>query len=118
MLSLALNISFIIVGGLASAVLLLLPETARQGFLLAPWAGMGPTEWMSMTLLAAAILIGSIGAAIAYQNGPPAMIGAFDFAYVGFAVIWGLVFFAEVPDVISTLGMLLIVGAGILSLRR
>ena len=71
-----------------------------------------------MILLAMAILVGSIGAAVAYQNGPPAMIGAFDFAYVGFAVIWGLVFFAEVPDLTSMLGMALIVGAGILSLRQ
>lgn len=118
MLSLALNIGFVVIGGLAAAIILLLPETARQGFLLAPWAAMGPTEWLSMSLLAAAILIGSIGAAIAYQNGPPAMIGAFDFAYVGFAVLWGVLFFAELPDMISTLGILLIVGAGILSLRQ
>jgi drug/metabolite transporter (DMT)-like permease len=46
------------------------------------------------------------------------MIGAFDFAYVGFAVLWGLIFFAEVPHMVSTFGMLLIVGAGILALRR
>ncbi|MGI6855018.1 hypothetical protein [Mesorhizobium sp. 1B3] len=65
----------------------------------------------------AAILVGSIGPAIAYQNGPPA-VGAFDFVYVGFAVIWGMVLFPELPDVISTLGMLLLVGAGILSLRQ
>lgn len=116
MLSLALNIGFVLVGGLAAAVIMLLPDTERQGFLLAPWAVMGPVEWLSMTLLATAILIGSVGAAIAYQNGPPAMIGAFDFAYVGFAVIWGLVFFSDVPDMVSTLGMLLIVVAGILSL--
>lgn len=118
MLSLVLNISFVVVGGFAAAIVLLLPATERQGFLLAPWAGMGPSEWMSMSLLAAAILIGSIGAAIAYQNGPPAMIGTFDFAYVGFAVFWGLVFFAEVPDMVASLGMLLIVGAGILALRQ
>lgn len=118
MLSLALNLAFVMAGVLAAALAALLPESARQGFLLARWTGMGSAEWLSMTLLAAAILIGSIGAAFAYQNGPPAMIGAFDFAYVGFAVIWGLVFFAEVPDAISTLGMALIVGAGILSLRQ
>ena len=35
-----------------------------------------------------------------YQNGPSAMIEAFDFAYIGFAVIWGLIFFAEMPDMI------------------
>ncbi|WP_192363453.1 DMT family transporter [Mesorhizobium mediterraneum] len=117
-LSLALNIGFVIVGALAAGFIMLLPDSVRQGFLLASWAAMGRAEWISMGLLAAAILIGSIGAAIAYQNGPPAMIGAFDFAYVGFAVVWGVVFFAEVPDLTSTLGMTLIVGAGILSLRQ
>jgi drug/metabolite transporter (DMT)-like permease len=117
-LSLALNFAFVIVGAMAAGLILLLPHEARQGFLLATWAAMGQTEWLSMGLLAAAILIGSIGAAIAYQNGPPAMIGTFDFAYVGFAVVWGMAFFAEVPDMTSTLGMILIVGAGILSLRQ
>lgn len=118
MLSMALNIAFVVVGGLAAAIILLLPETSRQRFLLAPWAPMGPSEWLSMCLLAMATLIGSVGAAIAYQNGPPAMIGAFDFAYVGFAVLWGVIFFAEVPDMVSALGMLLIAGAGILALRQ
>jgi len=118
LLSLALNIAFVVVGGLAATVSAWLPDSARQGFLLAAWSEMGVAEWFSMALLAAAILIGSIGAAIAYQNGPPAMVGTFDFAYVGFAVFWGVVFFAEIPDAVSTLGMLLIVGAGILSLRQ
>jgi drug/metabolite transporter (DMT)-like permease len=117
-LSLALNMTFIATGTLAAGLILLLPFSSRSGFLFAHWAAMGGAEWVSMGLLAAAILAGSIGAAIAYQNGPPAVVGAFDFAYVGFAVIWGMVFFREMPDGISTLGMLLIVGAGILSLRQ
>ena len=118
LLSLALNGAFVVVGGVAAACIALLPDAAREGFLLARWAAMGPAEWGSMALLSAAILVGSIGAAIAYQNGPPAVIGTFDFAYVGFAVLWGAVFFAEVPDAVSLLGMALIVGAGTLSLRR
>lgn len=117
-LSLALNIGFIVVGGVAAAIILLLPMQLRQGFLLSPWTPMGKAEWISMGLLAAAILIGSVGAAIAYQNGPPAMIGAFDFAYVGFAVIWGILFFNEAPDLIASIGMIMIVGAGVLSLRQ
>lgn len=116
LLSLALNIGFVIVGAAAAGIIAMLPAPDRQGFLLAPWSAMGPSQWLSMALLAGAMLIGSIGAAIAYQNGPPAMIGAFDFGYVGFAVLWGFVFFAEVPDVISVVGMALIVGAGLLSL--
>lgn len=117
-LSLALNLGFIVVGGLATGLILLVPTELRQGFVFAPWTPMGREEWVSMGLLAAAILIGSIGAAIAYQNGPPAVVGAFDFAYVGFAVIWGAVFFNETPDLIASIGMVMIVGAGVLSLRQ
>lgn len=117
-LSLALNIGFVIVGGVAALIILLLPMEMRQGFLLSPWTPMGKAEWVSIGLLAGAILIGSVGAAIAYQNGPPAVIGAFDFAYVGFAVIWGIVFFNETPDAIASIGMIMIVGAGVLSLRQ
>lgn len=118
MLSLALNISFVVVGGISAAIITAFPDETRQGFLLAPWAQMGVREWGSMTLLAAAILFGSVGAAIAYQNGPPSVIGTFDFAYVGFAVLSGGVFFAERPDVISIFGMILIVAAGVISLRQ
>lgn len=117
-LSLSLNIAFVIVGGTATLFITTIPDDIRQGFLLAPWATMGPDQWLSMALLALAILIGSIGTAIAYQNGPSSVIGIFDFAYVGFAVLWSILFFAEVPDFISVLGMVLIVIAGIMSLRQ
>ena len=118
MLSLALNISFIAIGLLATVLVLGAPGEWREGFILGGWISMGSSEWTAMTLLAVAILIGSIGAAIAYQNGPPAVIGTFDFAYVGFAVIWGLLLFGEFPDGVSLIGMALIVVAGYLSLRQ
>lgn len=111
MLSFALNPAFVMAGVLATALTGLLPGSAIPGFLLARWTGMGPAEW-------SASLIGRIGAAFAYQNGPLAMIGAFDFGWAGCAVIWGWSSLHKVPDAISTLGMALIVGAGILSLRQ
>ena len=117
-LSLALNIAFVIVGGVAAFFIAALPDDARSGFLLAPWASMAWAEWSSMFLLAIAILIGSVGAAIAYQNGPPSMIGTFDFAYVGFAVLWGGIFFSDIPDTITIVGVVMIVCAGIISLRQ
>lgn len=117
-LSLALNITFVATGGLAALFISTLPNEMRNGFLLSPWSAMGFSEWITMGLLALAILIGSIGAAIAYQNGPPAMIGIFDFAYVGFAVLWGILFFNEIPDLPSALGIALIVGAGVMSMRQ
>lgn len=118
MLSVALNIAFVVVGTLAALFIMAFASEPREGFLLAPWAAMGHSEWISMGLLACAILVGSIGAAVAYQNGPPSVIGTFDFTYVGFALIWGLVFFSEVPDLLSLGGMALIVVAGFLSLRQ
>ena len=59
---------------------------------------MGTAEWLTMALLAAAAIIASVGAAIAYQVGPSATVATFDFTYVGFAALWGVLFFAEVLD--------------------
>ncbi len=117
MLSLALNIAFVVAGVLGAGLMAGLAPEARQGFLFGTWAPMGAAEWISMVILALAILIGSLGAAFAYQKGRPAIIGTFDFAYVGFAVVWGILFFAEYPDLPTAAGMGLIVLAGILSLR-
>ncbi|MBO6638285.1 MAG: DMT family transporter [Roseitalea sp.] len=118
MLSLLLNISFVVAGLVATAAIALSVTDPREGFLLGPWAAMGFGEWVAMALLACAILVGSVGAAIAYQNAPPAVIGTFDFGYVAFALVWGLVFFAEVPDIWSLIGMTLIVMAGVMVLRQ
>ena len=117
-LSAALNVAFILVGCIAALFISGLDAQYRVGFLLAPWTEMGSAEWLSMILLAGAILIGSVGTAIAYQNGPPSVIGTFDFAYVGFAVVWGVVFFSEFPDGMTLVGMALIVVAGIMSLKQ
>jgi len=46
------------------------------------------------------------------------MIGTFDFAYVGFSFIWGVLFFAETPDALSLTGIMMIIVAGIISLRQ
>ena len=60
-LALALNITFVVVGGTAALFIATLTDEARKGFLLAPWATIGLSEWISMGLLTAAILIGSVG---------------------------------------------------------
>jgi drug/metabolite transporter (DMT)-like permease len=121
-LSLGLNATFVVVG-LAATLLIainggLAGEAPAASFLLGTWSGMGGMEWLAMALLAASTIIGSVGAAIAYQVGPPATVATFDFAYVGFASAWGMLFFAEVLDVVTVAGMALIVVAGILAVRR
>jgi len=121
-LSLTLNLSFITVGLMATALILVfgdaMPVNGTSAFLFGSWTPMDPKAWMAMALLAVSILIGSIGAAIAYQRGPSSIIATFDFAYVGFATLWGFFFFNEIPDPLALAGMITIVGAGILSVRR
>lgn len=120
-LSLGLNISFIGVGALATLLIGLWgppnAETASNPFLLGQWISMGRNEWLAMGVLATAVIIGSVGAAIAYQAGPSSIVATFDFSYVAFAAVWGFLFFAEVPDAITVSGMVLIVGAGMLAVR-
>ncbi len=117
-LSGALNVTFILAGLVATlSGPLWLDQTVNSTFLSSQWTGMGRTEWIAIVILAAAILIGSVGAAIAYQSGPSSIIATFDFAYVGFAVIWGVIFFREVPDLSSIAGIVMIVVAGIIAVR-
>ena len=117
-LSLTLNVSFIVVGLAASLIVPSAAEADARSFLTGSWSPMGADAWLAMTLLAMSILVGSVGAAIAYQSGPSSIVATFDFAYVGFASIWGLIFFGEIPDAIAIAGMIMIVGAGVISVRR
>lgn len=117
-LSLSLNVSFVVVGLLATALTAVVPSDAGSSFLTGAWSAMGAMQWLAMALLGVAVIIGSVGAAIAYQVGPPATVAAFDFAYVGFAALWGILFFDEMPDAVTLGGMALIVVAGLLAVRR
>jgi len=121
-LSFGLNVSFVSVG-LAATGLLALTGPVHDGssslaFLSGPWTPMGAGEWAAMGLLAGLTIVGSVGAAIAYQAGPPAVVANYDFAYVAFAATWGFVFFGEVPDAVTLAGMAAIVAAGLIALRR
>ncbi|MBM9616884.1 DMT family transporter [Desulfobulbus rhabdoformis] len=120
-LSLWLNLSMFFIGAVISVVMMLIRQspqvTVGQEFLIGSWSEMGIMEWVVIAALSVAILIGSIGAAYAYQNGTPATIATFDFAYVAFALIWGLILFQEIPSAIGSVGIFLIVFAGILAVR-
>lgn len=121
-LSFALNVSFICVGVLATCLIWiwapLSAETGTYQFLLGDWISLGAQEWLAMALLAAAIIIGSVFAAVAYQAGPSSIVSTFDFSYLAFAALWGFVFFAEVPDAVTGAGIALVAFSGVLAVRR
>ena len=122
-LSLALNIAFLIIGLIVTGVFLMMPSISAPApdlaYLLGPWTALTGETWMAAAILSLAIIIGSAGAAIAYQIGPASVVGVFDYSYLVFAALWGLLFFGESPDGLTALGMALIFSAGALvALRR
>jgi len=120
-LSLSLNVMFILMGITATLLMPLLqlsPSTiANNSFLLGEWSALNSKTIMAMTILATVVIAGSYFAAIAYQNGPPALVSTFDYSYLAFSALWGFLFFAEIPDGFTICGMLMIVIAGLIALR-
>jgi drug/metabolite transporter (DMT)-like permease len=67
-----------------------------------------------MALIGALSAIYFLGVARAYQIAAPSVIATFDYAYLVSAAVWGFVFFAETPDLLTIGGMILITAAGLL----
>ncbi len=121
-LTLALHLAYIALGaaGFAGtfAVREFAPEFFGGGFLSPDWRALGAAEIAVMGALAAAALVGSIGAAAAYMLAPPSVVAPFDFAYLAFVAVWSVLLFAEFPDAAGALGIVAITAAGLLALRR
>lgn len=121
-LAFGLHGSFIFTGLIAAAVLSVIsvaPETrSAYPFLLDSWLPMGLREWGLMAFLGALSAAFFLGVARAYQIAPPQIIATFDYGYLVSAAVWGFVLFAEMPDQLTVLGMILITFAGLLVASR
>jgi len=113
-----LHVAFLLAGLIGLAVVALTnPSSETQAaapFLLSGWNTLSKTEWAIMTLLGVLATGFTLTVARAYQVTPPHIVATFDYMYVAFAVLWGIVFFAEYPGPRAMLGMGLVVGAGLL----
>jgi len=121
-LALTFNLIAIILGGGASIGAFMSGGETGQGtvgtLLMGKWIAMGAPQWGLIVLLSMAVMIGSVGSAVAYQLGPSSIISTWDFSYLAFAVIWGVLLFSERLDAASMLGITLIALAGIIVVRR
>ena len=121
-LALALNVVFICTGTLATLIVLVwAPDdrtVASNLFLLGDWTQFNIESWLLMSGLGVIVVIGSLFSAIGYQKGPPSIVAAFDYSYLVFSAIWGLVIFNEVPDALTIFGMAMIASAGLITVRQ
>ena len=117
-LALALHGALLVTGLIGTALLALVglgaEAKAAFPFLLGDWAPMGLREWGLMALIGALSAAYFVGVARAYQIAAPSIIATFDYAYLVSAALWGFVFFAERPDLLTIAGMVLITLAGLL----
>ena len=117
-LALGLNVGLLVAGVLAPLIMSLAPPSAADAtahpFLFGPWAPMGIREWALMAALALLMVCFGTGVAMAYQVAPAAVIGAFDYTYVAFAVLWSYLVFGDQPDALAVAGMALIAIGGVL----
>ena len=109
-----LNVAFLVTGGIAAALLQsgLTLRGVDFPFLLATWQPLAPADWAVILFLAVLMTGVSIGVAHAYKSPQPAVIATLEYAYMIFAIFWGFVFFSEVPDLWTILGMALIAAGG------
>lgn len=121
-LSLSQNIVMLLAGAVVSVlILLLLPQGAVANaypYIFGAWSHVGLTDWLVLTLLAGFSIANGMLLAGAYQSAPPAVVSTFEYSYLVFVAVWDILFFGIAPTLASVSGMVLIVVAGLLVLRR
>ena len=121
-LALSQNIVMMLAGIIVSVLLVWLKPQGglfdAYPYIFGLWSEVGWKEWMVLTLLALfAISIGMMLAG-AYQAAPPSIIATFEYSYLVFVAIWDIVIFGIQPTVFTISGMVLIVIAGLMVLRK
>lgn len=117
-LALGLHVGLLTLGIVGSVVIALVEPVPSDRFLLGGWSAMAAKDWLILAGLGVVMVAVATGAARAYQIGTPAVVATFDYSYLVFATLWGVLFFSEVLDVMTVAGIVLIVVAGLFVLRR
>lgn len=121
-MALSLNMVMLAAGLIMSGILLLWQpgEELIRSYpnVLGGWTPISTSKWLVLGLMA--LLVTAIGMMLAgaYQAAPPSIVATFEYSYLGFVAMWDYLIFATPPGGATMLGMLLIVSAGLMVLRR
>ena len=50
---------------------------------------------------------------VAYRDGTPSLVASFEYLALPMSVVWGFVLWQSLPDLLSTAGIVLILGSGL-----
>jgi drug/metabolite transporter (DMT)-like permease len=123
-IALSLNLALLFAGAVLSAVMFIwqpageLVSATPSPYLFGNWSAVSPLVWAMVAVLAALVVAIQIALAGAYLSAPPAIIATFDYSYLVFVAIWDYLIFSTAPNAATIIGILLIITAGFLVIRR
>lgn len=82
-------------------------------FLIAYYEPMSVRQLLTLLAAGCCATGGQLCITKAYTKSPAKEISVFDYTQIVFAAIWGFMFFAEIPDVLSIVGYVIIIGIAI-----
>ena len=79
-------------------------------FMIVEFVPMSLKQWVIMSLAGLSAAVGQFAITTAYKFAPAKKLSVFDYMQVIFATLWGVLFFHEVPVLLSVVGYVIIMG--------
>ena len=114
-------VTYIIGGGLIGVAFALAPMASPHpslDFLFRDWVWPAPEDWILLMIIGCTAAAGVFCLAQAYRLAEASVVTPFEYTAMPWAVLWGWVFFSELPDAATWLGLTLIICAGLLIVFR
>jgi drug/metabolite transporter (DMT)-like permease len=115
-LAFGVAISYVTAGALGIVVLGLFPlgPVAQEAmpYLARGWVPLGATVLVLAIVCSFLNVAANLCLTMAYQNAESSWLAPFDYCYLVFATLWGLVLFGDFPNASILSGMALIAGSG------
>ena len=82
-------------------------------FFLISYQPMNAMQWVYLLLAGCAAAGGQLSITAAYRHAPAKEISVFDYPQIVYAALWGFFLFDEIPDAMSIIGYVIIIGAAV-----
>ena len=86
-------------------------------YLILRYQPMSGKQWLFLILTGIAAAGGQIFITKAYSKAPAKEISVYDFSIVLFAALFGFMFLRQVPDILSFVGYIIIIGIAVIRYR-
>lgn len=87
-------------------------------FLYHPWIWPQGVDWMRLMAIGCISAVGFFALSQAYRLADACVVTPLEYSYLPWAVLWGYLFFGNLPGVHTWIGLALIVGSGLFVIYR